>query len=306
MEVLQLEDLMIENKVQTILTEAKLDWSIDKIQLTGVHNEKIINSGYVGLVNSKTQKVLHAAKPSYTPCQNDELVRILMKGSQAFGNLKYNWGGAMNGGKKIFLNLKIADAYSVRGEELKRYVTGINSNDGSAAVSFGYGNTVPSCDNQFRKFLRERFHKIYHNSSMDEKLEQVPEILYHILEEELQLMKIYSELAETNISKDLANDLVKSLIGYDRTATKEELEDMGIKQRSLNIMNSLHNAIDFEIKDKGENMWGLFNGVTRFTTHDKSVPKRSFGREESLYFGSGATMNNDALQFVMKEAELTF
>jgi len=125
-----------------------------------------------------------------------------------------------------------------------------------------------------------------------------------LLEEEMRLMKVYSELAETSATKDLANELVTSLLGFNRTATKEELEDMGIKSRSKNIMETLHKSIDFQMTDKGENMWGLFNGITHFTTHEKSVPNRKFGREESLYFGSGATMNQDGLAFVMNEAEL--
>ncbi len=68
--------------------------------------------------------------------------------------------------------------------------------------------------------------------------------------------------------------------------------------RKMNIRDDLHASITMEMQRIGGNKWGLFNGVTRFTTHSKSVPKRDNGREESLLLGSGQAMNEKAFNFI--------
>ena len=230
MEVLEIKDLMTESRVQSILTETGLDFNIDKIPLTGIYNDDEIKSGYVGLVNSKSKKVIHAAKPGYTVSQNEVLVRLMLKGVQEFGNLKVHKGGSLNGGRRTFLQLEIkGDQLStIRGDEVKRYLTGLDSNNGSSALSFGYGNKHMSCLNQWNQFLKESIYKIYHNSDLERKLELVPDIIFECLQRDFRTMELLHEMAETSIQKELAHKMVKSLIGVDRTMTKDELKELDL------------------------------------------------------------------------------
>jgi len=48
----------------------------------------------------------------------------------------------------------------------------------------------------------------------------------------------------------------------------------------------------------GSTKWGLFNGVTRYTTHQKSSPKREYGKQESILLGSCGKMNEKAFNFL--------
>ena len=48
------------------------------------------------------------------------------------------------------------------------------------------------------------------------------------------------------------------------------------------------------------NKWGLFNGVTMFTSHYKSTPNRDHGKEESIYTGSGQQMSEKAFKYLKK------
>jgi hypothetical protein len=45
----------------------------------------------------------------------------------------------------------------------------------------------------------------------------------------------------------------------------------------------------------------LFNGVTKYTSHSKSIPNREHGREESIYTGSGQKMNDNAFNWLSHE-----
>jgi hypothetical protein len=67
--------------------------------------------------------------------------------------------------------------------------------------------------------------------------------------------------------------------------------------RSINVMDKLYNHIDREIADKGQNVWGLMSGITSYTTHEISVPKRDNARIESTLNGSAYKMNQLALGF---------
>ena len=63
-------------------------------------------------------------------------------------------------------------------------------------------------------------------------------------------------------------------------------------------MNKMYNHIEKETNTKGLNLWGLHSGITSFTTHELSVPKRENGRSESLMIGSGYKIAKKSLDFV--------
>lgn len=87
----------------------------------------------------------------------------------------------------------------------------------------------------------------------------------------------------------------KHLLGL---SFEEAQKEDGISSRKLNQVSELRDNLQNEMKDKGANLWGLLNGVTRWTTHTKSAPRRDNGRLESLVMGTNAATNDKALEFV--------
>ena len=120
----------------------------------------------------------------------------------------------------------------------------------------------------------------------------------------MQQIKLYQEFESTSITLDLADAMVKYLLGVDRTASTLELSEMST--RATNKMDALYDCIEGEIDDKGLNLWGLHSGVTKFTTHELSSPKRFNGREETLMVGSGYKLNQKSLIFCEKKMELVY
>jgi hypothetical protein len=55
--------------------------------------------------------------------------------------------------------------------------------------------------------------------------------------------------------------------------------------------------IRVEMAQKGQNAWGLHSGVTRWTTHEKSAPRRENGRMESMMVGTNYRTNQKSLEF---------
>ena len=58
------------------------------------------------------------------------------------------------------------------------------------------------------------------------------------------------------------------------------------------------------MSSKGETLWGLFSGVTHYTSHVLPVPKRDNARLESKYVGTGASVDNDAFAMILDFARV--
>ena len=72
--------------------------------------------------------------------------------------------------------------------------------------------------------------------------------------------------------------------------------------RAINTMDKLYSHIEKEMAQKGQNVWGLHSGITSFTTHEMSTPKRDNGRIESTLIGNAYNMNQKSLKFAMDKS----
>jgi hypothetical protein len=95
---------------------------------------------------------------------------------------------------------------------------------------------------------------------------------------------------------------VNSILGFDKTMSLAK--ETELSTRSLNAMESLYNHIEKEMNQKGDNLFGLFSGVTSWTTHEKSAPRRENGRIESIITGNNYKTNQQALQFSLNKLGL--
>ncbi len=289
----------IKTKVNEILTETGLDFRIEKEQLLSSTGRE---TPYYGLFNSKTNQCLNTVKTGYTVSQNDEVVELVLLGMEKFGDtLKVQKGGALNGGGKVYLQLAIEGNSLVGNDTIKRYVTVIDSNDGSTSLSIGIGDITMSCQNQFFKFYKKGNAKFRHTASMQAKLNEIPFLIETALSESLKQIEIYNRFVSTEVSRDLAHKLVKAVLGYDKLYTS--ISDMSTKSTaSINIMDKVYNHIEKETNQKGFNVWGLHSGITSYTTHEISTPNRDNARIESMLIGSAYKMNQESLAFAMRES----
>lgn len=284
--------------VNDILAEYGLDFRIEKLPLMGVTpNGEQIPSPYFGLLNDKTNKIIHTVKEGYTISQNDEVVEMVLKGIENVDvKLDVNKAGALNDGGKVFMQLAIEGDAKVGNDTIKRYITIIDSNDGSTGLSVGIGNLTLSCANQFYKFNKRGQFKFRHTATLTEKIKTIPMLVGNALEEDFRLIQLFNRFQSTKASRELAHKLVNHLTGVDKTMNDVKLSDFST--RKVNTMESLYNNIETEINGKGQNVWGLFSGVTRWTTHEKSAPRRENGRIESQMIGTNYRTNIEALEFL--------
>ena len=143
----------LKTRVNEILTTNGLDFTVEKLPLVAPRNRSVITDGgeivdevqlvdspYFGLYNSKSGEIINTVKKGYTVSQNDEVVELVLRGMDGFGELSVQKAGSLNGGRRVFIQLAI-DGLSVVGDDrVKRYVTIIDSNDGTTGLSVGIGD----------------------------------------------------------------------------------------------------------------------------------------------------------------------
>jgi len=289
----------MQNKVNEILVANNLDFRIEKEQLLSATGRP---TPFYGLFNDKTGECINSVKEGYTVSQNDEVVELVLRGMEGFGELSVSKAGSLNGGRKVFIQLGI-DGMSLVGEErIKRYVTVIDSNDGSTGLSVGVGELVMSCQNQFFKFYKSGQSKLRHTVSLTQRIKEIPMLIEMALSESLKLTETYKQFQSTPVTRKLADEMVKYILGFDKTMSIKQ--DSELSTRSRNAMDSLYNHIEKETNQKGLNLFGLFSGVTSWTTHEKSAPRRENGREESIMTGTNYATNEMGLEFALNKLGL--
>ena len=295
----------MHTRVQEILDANGLNFRIEKAPLIANNeNGEQMLTPYYGLFNTASGECINTCKEGYHVSQNADVVEMVLKGIEGYSDkLNVYKAGSLNGGRRVFMHLEIEGSSRVADDIIKRYVTIIDSNDGSTGLSVGIGDLTMSCSNQFFKFYKKGDAKFRHTATLQQKIQTIPMLIQTALNESMQQIKIYNKFQSTKVSRDLAHKLVQSVLGYDRVITSVA-EQSKLTSRSIAIMDDLYSNIEHEMNEKGENLWGLHSGVTRWTTHSKPGPKRDNGHIESMLVGVGYKKNQDSLNFAMHHAGL--
>ncbi len=291
-----------ENQVNEILDAHGLNFAINKhpLQATDGSGNNMITP-YFGLFNSKSGECLNTCKAGYSVSQNSEIVEMILKGMAKFGSkLKVSKAGAINGGRKVYFQMEIEGMSKVGGDYIKRYITAIDSNDGSTGLSIGIGDFDMWCENQFFKFYKAGEAKFRHTATIEQKIQSIPFLIETALDKSLKQVEIYKKWLSTPLTLHLADKMVKEVLGYDRVITSVE-DRAKLGKRSVEMMDTLYADIKTETDHSGNNLWSLFAGVTRYTTHHQIAPKRDNGHIEGLIGGEAYKKGMAAFEFCMAQ-----
>jgi len=152
-------------------------------------------------------------------------------------------------------------------------------------------NYMFRCENQFSEKIRS-FEK-RHNRPFNINEIKIEEIIHSYDEGRRNLYLKMERLKEVQVDMKLIQQLAIQLLGTE--SRKEQVNDRSqLKGNKQTIL--LLNCIEQEILDLGPTLWGVFNGVTRYTSnHLKGKP--GFG----VVNGKGEEMNRVAMKFLMRQ-----
>jgi phage/plasmid-like protein (TIGR03299 family) len=237
--------------VQEILIQAKADWTVSKHPLFGPQGQ--ISPGY-GIFRDDNQECLGVVGSKYTPTQNSHMAEVLMEAAGR-NNVKIERAGMLGRGHKVYFQISLPDV-KIGGSDSKRFLTALNSHDGSAPIGFGATNVVVVCANTYFAAMRDMT-RIKHTLNSGVRLQEIMAKMKTSLDQEERMIERMIEMSKTTISKDaITDDFLISIIGGDDETS-----------RTKNRLSLVKAAMTPEFNTHGETAYGLFNTITRYTNH---------------------------------------
>ena len=265
-----------ENRTQQVLNQVGLNWSVREESITT--ESGIIVPKSKAIIREDTNTVLSVHGDGYFPYQNHQMVDLLDKVSQQVG-LPIHKGGYFGGGEKVYLQLKSNDL-KLGNDRVEGFITGVNSFDGSTSLAFGPSNITISCQNSFFAAFRNLNAKIRHTKNMEMRIDDICRGLEGVLEEEKEMFEDIKKLSETKMTKKQEDWVTRTLFNIMKDVDLNSDKDVSTVTR--NRLSRFYVDLNGEVKEKGDNLWGLFSGVTKYTTHSLSKGDNS----ENKMFGT--------------------
>lgn len=280
----------IEHQVFDLLEATGLNWTVLKEPLVSAVDGK--KSSSFGLFRKDNGLHLDTVTDRYMVLQNHEVAAALIEATREIG-LQTSRGGQLAGGKHIYLQAELPDQY-IGKSNLKRWLTGLNTH-GSQSAAFGSTNTVIICQNTFYQAFGE-LTKYRHTASIHERVKEFVKGIKIAMGLEAQEIKIFKTMADVPLKEEVFAAIMKACFTVDINDKTTELST-----RSKNKMTEVATALETEIRLEGATMWGLFNGITRYTNHVAGQAKQAKTPEELqtyLMVGEGYEVNLKAYKTI--------
>jgi hypothetical protein len=266
---------------QTILQRANLDWSVETRPLVTA-GENPIETNHIAIVRADTNKILGVHSSGYEAFQNSQMGELLERISGKM-DLPLHKGGYFGDGQKTYIQLKTSDK-RLGTDLVKGYLTCVNSFDGSTSLGFGHSNLTISCQNTFFANYKQMENKVRHTASMMAKVDAICMQIEEVLRSEFAIFNKIEKMTQIEIDPKVREMVLQKMLNLQK---EERLSDLStLSTRKKNILSDLQVSITGEIYGqegsigKGENLWGLFSGITHYTTH-----KLKGNADENKLFG---------------------
>lgn len=240
----------------------------------------------MAIIRNDTNLPLATMSSDYQPYQNHELMDLLTKVSN-MTSLPIVNSGSFGNGEKVFIQLK-SDDLKIGNDRVEGYLTGVNSFDGSTSLAFGPSNITISCTNSFFSSFRSLNTKVRHTKNMILKIDDICREMDKLMLEEKDMFKHIIQLSDTKIGPDDIENSIRKLFDIKKDVELDDEEKLSSVTR--NKIDKFYVDLNGELKQKGNNKWGLFSGITKYTTHTmgsskKEVTSRLISNTENKMFG---------------------
>ncbi|PWK27177.1 uncharacterized protein DUF932 [Arcicella aurantiaca] len=246
----------------------KLPWEIVERPIYSNYNEI---EGYKAIFRDDTETVLNVAKSTYTPVTNERFFQVVNFLSQ-YTKFPLKDFGEVDGGKKVLAFLQVTEPLKILGYDFKDYLMIGNSHDGSTGFFIGNSNMMVRCSNRFTKHFRNI--EIRHTTNLQEKIENLLTYFQnHYMNERAEMKNTFEKWSGVDIDEEVKTMLVERLVNLKH---EERADNSIISVRKKNLMKMINLSIVEETNALGNNLFGLFNGVTHYTTHTRKNRQQIF------------------------------
>jgi phage/plasmid-like protein (TIGR03299 family) len=277
---------MRENIITELLNSTELNWTVSKQPLQTAAG--LLTQSY-GIFRGDNHKWLGTVGKQYQPFQNYDLAATLIDASQGVG-IEFNRGGLLKEGGKVYLQAELPAEY-IGKSDVKRWITALNSHDGTSSIGFGSCSTVVVCQNTFYRAYRE-IQKFRHTTTAKNRIEAAIADMRSTLALDNKLMEDFKRMADKKLNDELTEKVLQSCFDLQ---PEKKLRDYST--RKIKILDDVRAAIEREVELEGKTIWGLFNGITRYTNH---IATPAHEKTDYIMSGSGYKTNLTAYNEIME------
>jgi hypothetical protein len=265
--------------------QTTLDWDIN-LEPVIINNK--IDSGKRAIIRTDSDEILGIVGKNYKPVTNQELMEFTNVLTKS-GEFELKGFDELHQGKIVLAFLKNTNPYlTINGCENEEYMFIGNSFDGSKRFHIGTASNLLRCSNQFTSTLKVYSKK--HNSGLDISETVAKDIIQTYKAKKAVLYESFNGMETVRVDETVVDRLIKeiyNMLGHDSKAMKQK------DWKESPSMQILKQSIDKEINDLGNNAFGLFNGVTWYTTHEM----RTADSMNSQINGTASLINQKAFRF---------
>ena len=263
-------------------------------------------TGYQAITRMDTGRTLSVMTETYTPIQNDSLIRIA---EALHEDINMDAVCVLADGKKVTFTARIrgAEGDVVPGDPVQQYLVGCTSHDGSIPFQLMFSPIRVVCQNTLSAALgvassqryRDSSIRIRHTKNADSLIARLPELvdvrrrqfiggldeLRHMAATPCSMTQFRQYI--TTVFADQLQGTINDVRGDKSTARPRELEDLpgwASLQRKFE-----GDAIGSNLIASSVTAWGAYQAVTEFMTHEsgksKDPTEAARKRLESMWWG---------------------
>jgi len=265
------------DQVNAMLNRFGLNWLVEKRPLFFQANESVKKTDYFGVIRTDNNKCFGAMTKQYEPFQNHEMAELVLRISDVIGK-PVTHGKVFKEGRRVAMQIEL-EPIKVGFDTIKRYATAINSHDGSTSLRWGTTGITVSCDNQFSALRKDLQSSAKHTGNMRQLIDNSFRTLERLEKADTTLYETFKRMTEYFVDEKLVGDVIQKVSKVDpRNINAEKLHSPRTMNKSLELTTSIAKEMSY----KGQTLWGLFSGITHYTTHKGGTDRT---REESKLIG---------------------
>lgn len=271
--------------VETVLDESNLNFIAEKQELITASGVSVPKN--VAIVRTDTNQVVGVVGNGYEPHQNSQTFGLFDTICEKF-DASYQYTYEINNGSKVVIQAKVNGGFEViPGDKVEKYITVINSFDGSTPLIAYFTTKRLWCSNQLRASLKGVTEKvsIRHTKNSESRIKEA----LRIFGLSLEYFKVFEEkakvLAQKAIDKNMVEKFLNKVVGEPNST------------RRKNIRSEVERLFQYGKGNNGVSGWDLYNGYSEYIDHIRGDNEEK--RLASALVGSGANSKDKAFNVAL-------
>jgi len=197
--------------------------------------------------------------------------------------------------------MEISEPLEIAGSKIEGKLTLGVGFDGGRSFFIGHVNKYLRCSNEFASIVKDFTSRLTKNNMI--RVEDIIKNIGTYREYEEKLYQNFIKFQEVEVSEKLVQECAARIAGLTTEEIalpmKKRFEE--VSKQKLNKIDEVMASLRGECAELGSTAWGMFNGVTHYTTHVMS--NRGSSQEISTMFGAKNKANHIAYDMCMELIE---